>query len=145
MKTSMLFFCCVSLLVPSMIECVETTLIDLPLSLNNTIPSYRHIVQTSLQIYQDLLNLEDVRYAIKTNKQYVIDGLLGKLVRLYTYIKHIQHAFNHEATVSKEEIYFLIDLLEHIHLTTEYNDYVPCDINQLANEIRSVLIKALDH
>jgi hypothetical protein len=116
----------------------------IPVELTDNQPTLRHIITTSLNVYKDILSLEEEPCGTPEDLLEITDSLIGKLIRLYVYAHHARNAFCTEATLTQQEMQFLVDLLDQLQCTAQAaNNCAHFDINKLAQDIHTVLTSSL--
>lgn len=82
------------------------------------LPSYKRVIDTSMKLYSDVLILEEK--AVRHDRcDDLVDLIVGRLVRLESYIKQLIEEYQSSRTVSGEELAYLARLLEYMQITTE--------------------------
>lgn len=116
----------------------------IPIELTDNQPTLRQIITTSLNVYKDILSLEEEPSGKPEEMLEITDRLIGKLIRLYIYAHHARNAFCSEATLTEQEMHFLVDLLEQLQCTAQAADSCAhFDINKLAQDIHTLLTSSL--
>ena len=108
MKQS-LFFICISSF------CVAQ---DINFDTLFVLPDFKKVVDTSMRIYSDLLILEEKAQRHERSDD-LVDLIVGRLVRLQTYVRKLIYEYNIGKTVSFEELEYLSRLLEYMEITAE--------------------------
>lgn len=120
--------------------------VSVPLELTDDQPNLRQIISTCLGIYKDILSLEEEPLGTEEDLQEITDRLIGKLMRLYACAHHARNAFCKEATLTEQEMQFLIDLIEHVQINAHnQKNFAYFDINKLAQAIYQILADSLSN
>lgn len=138
----LLFFC-----IPSMYALEQIKKSDFhtiyPLS------SFKLVVDTCMRAYSDALELHD-RAANHERCDELLDLLVGRLMRLRAYIEQLMYAYRYEATVTFDELEYLIRLLDYLEVTITDTGYehIAQALNhlmqQLKDELKNVLANPLN-
>jgi hypothetical protein len=108
------------------------------------LPSYKKVIDTAMRVYSDLLILEEkTTFCERSDEQ--IDMLVGRLVRLRSYINQVINEYRYEATVSIEDLYYLIRVLDYMEVTADHlsADSVPVKLNGVINELKGTLSRSI--
>ena len=105
---------------------------------------FKLVVDTCMRSYTDALILQD-RIANHEKFDEILDLLVGRLIRLQSYVEQLIYAYNYEATVSFDELEYLVRMLEYLELTLSDQAYqeIACVLNHLANHLKQELKDAL--
>jgi len=82
------------------------------------LPSYKKVIDTSMRVYSDLLILEE-KSQRNDRVDEVVDLIVGRLVRMESYIKQLILDYHQSRTVSLEELDYLARLIEYMEITAE--------------------------
>lgn len=84
--------------------------------------SFKIVIDTCVRTYSDALVLHD---CMVNNEQYdeLLDVLVGRLIRLQSYIEQLLYAYKYEATVTFEELDYLRAMLDYLEVTIEQADH----------------------
>lgn len=106
--------------------------------------SFKVVVDTCMRVYSDALLLQD-RIANHERCDELLDLLVGRLMRLQSYIEQLIYAYKYEATVSFDEIEYLIQMIEYLEITLSDHTYkdVACSLNNVANHLKKELKQTL--
>lgn len=96
--------------------------------------SFKGVVDTCVRSYTDVLLLHD-EIANNEKTDEAIDLLVGRLMRLGSYIEQVIYAYKNEATVSFDELDYLMKMLEYLEITLEQGNYPG-----LANGLNTIII-----
>ena len=69
-----------------------------------------------MRAYSDVLLLQD-RAANHERIDELLDLLVGRLIRLQSYTEQLIYAYKYEATVTFDEIDYLVRMLEYLEIT----------------------------
>ena len=110
------------------------------------LPNYKKAIDTSMRIYSDLLILEEKAQRNERSEE-LVDIIVGRLVRMQSYIRQLINDYHTQKTVSYDELEYLSQLLEYMEITAEpliherfpilFNNW----ISRLKNELKKVLIE----
>ncbi len=105
---------------------------------------FKLVVDTCMRSYSDALLLQD-RIANHEKCDELLDLLVGRLIRLQSYIEQLIYAYKYEATVSFDELEYLIRMLDYLEITLSDQAYheISCALNHLANHLKQELKDAL--
>lgn len=106
--------------------------------------SYKKVIDTCMRAYSDLLVLEErTTHHERSDEQ--IDLLVGRLVRLQNYFNQLVDDYHHEATVSLDDLQYLIRVLEYMEVTAEHlpSDSVPVRLNHCILQLKKMLTDSL--
>lgn len=107
--------------------------------------SFKSIVDVCVKSYTDVLLIQDRLYAHeKIDEQ--VDLLVGRLMRLKSYIEQAIHAYQYEATITYEELDYLMRMLEYLEVTFEETRYRPVaeELNKVIDQFKHQLRSALN-
>lgn len=82
------------------------------------LPSYKKVIDTCMRIYSDLLILEEKSQRNDRTDE-VVDLIVGRLVRMESYITQLVIDYHQARTVSLEELDYLARLIEYMEITAE--------------------------
>jgi hypothetical protein len=107
--------------------------------------SFKKVVDTGMRCYTDLLILEEQLMAHE-NCDELIDIIVGRLIRLTTYIDQILYDFKYEATILPEEIEYLIRLINYMEITAENirHEGIPAALNIICEQLKNKLKNGLN-
>jgi len=106
--------------------------------------SFKKVVDTCMRTYTDVLILHDqIAQREKSDEQ--LDLLVGRLMRLKSYIEQVIDGYRVEATISIDEITYLLQMIEYLELTIDENDYrsLADGLNALIHRLKTELKQAL--
>ncbi len=105
---------------------------------------FKLVVDTCMRSYTDALLLQD-RISNHEKFDEILDLLVGRLIRLQSYVEQLIYAYKYEATVSFDELEYLVRMLEYLELTLSDQAYqeIACVLNDLANHLKKELKDAL--
>lgn len=105
---------------------------------------FKVVVDTCMRAYSDALVLQD-RIANHERCDELLDLLVGRLIRLQSYIEQLIYAYKYEATVSFDEIEYLIQMIDYLELTLSDHAYkdIACSLNNIANHLKKELKQTL--
>ncbi len=106
--------------------------------------SFKVVVDTCMRVYSDALLLQD-RIANHERCDELLDLLVGRLMRLQSYVEQLIYSYKYEATVSFDEIEYLIQMIEYLEITLSDHTYkdVACSLNNVANHLKKELKQTL--
>ena len=106
--------------------------------------SFKVVVDTCMRAYSDVLLLQD-RAANHERIDELLDLLVGRLIRLQSYTEQLMYAYKYEATVTFDEIDYLIRMLEYLEITICENNYnqVSEALNRIAQRLKMELKNSL--
>ena len=106
--------------------------------------SFKTVIDTCMRSYSDALILQD-RIANHDRIDDLLDILVGRLVRLESYIEQLIYAYRYEATVSFDELEYLMHLLEYLEITIAETNYhqVAQGLNSITDRLKKDLKQAL--
>ena len=106
--------------------------------------SFKVVVDTCMRSYSDVLILQD-RIANNERVDEIIDLLVGRLIRLESYVDQLAVAYKYEATVTYEEIDYLIRMLEYLEVTIAQHEYqyLVHGINSITLQLKNDLKKII--
>lgn len=106
--------------------------------------NYKKVIDTCMRVYSDLLILEEKAQRGERVEE-LVDIIVGRLVRMQSYVKQLIHDFHIEKTVSSDELEYLGQLLAYMevaaHATT--NDRFPILFNTWVQRLKDDLSKAV--
>lgn len=105
---------------------------------------FKLVVDTCMRSYSDALLLQD-RISNHEKCDEILDLLVGRLIRLQSYIEQLIYAYKFDATVSFEELEYLIRMIDYLELTLSDPAYqeISCTLNHIANHLKCELKKTL--
>jgi hypothetical protein len=105
---------------------------------------FKLVVDTCMRSYSDALLLQD-RIANHEKCDEILDLLVGRLIRLQSYVEQLIYAYKYEATVSFDELEYLMRMLDFLEITLSDAAYeeISCTLNHLANKPKRQLKDAL--
>lgn len=106
--------------------------------------SFKVVVDTCMRAYSDVLLLQD-RAANHERIDELLDLLVGRLMRLQSYTEQVIYAYKYEATVTFDEIDYLVRMLEYLEITICENNYnhISEALNHIAQRLKSDLKNAI--
>lgn len=107
--------------------------------------SFKSIVDTCMRSYTDVLLIQDRLYCNeKIDEQ--VDLLVGRLMRLQSYIDQAVYAYRFEATITYDELEYLLRMLDYLEVTITEQKYqhVYSSLNTLINDFKKKIRHALD-
>lgn len=101
---------------------------------------FKAVVDTCMRSYSDALLLQD-KITNREKCDELLDLLVGRLIRLQSYVEQLIYAYKYEATVSFDELEYLMRMLEYLEITLSDTTYleISCTLNHLANHIKQEL------
>lgn len=98
---------------------------------------FKLVVDTCMRSYSDALLLQD-RIANHEKCDEILDLLVGRLIRLQSYVEQLIYAYKFEATVSFDELEYLARMLDYLELTLSDTAYkeISCTLNHLASQLK---------
>ncbi len=106
--------------------------------------SFKLVIDTCMRSYSDVLLLQD-KIANHEKINDLLDLLVGRLIHLESYVEQLIFAYNNDATVSYEELEYLMKLIEHLEITiteTECQNFSE-PLNEITNCLKMELKKTL--
>ena len=105
---------------------------------------FKVVVDTCMRSYSDALLLQD-RISNHEKCDELLDLLVGRLIRLQSYIEQLIYAYKYEATVSFDELDYLMRMLDYLEITLSDQTYqeISSTLNHLANQLKRQLKDAL--
>lgn len=105
---------------------------------------FKLVVDTCMRSYSDALLLQD-RIANHEKCDEILDVLVGRLIRLQSYVEQLIFAYKYEATVSFDELEYLIRMIDYLEITLSDQAYqeISCTLNHLANYLKQELKDAI--
>lgn len=107
--------------------------------------SFKSIVDTCMRSYTDVLLIQDRIYSNeKIDEQ--VDLLVGRLMRLKSYIDQAIFAYRFEATVTYDELEYLLRMLDYLEITLNEQKYrhVYDSLNVIICDFKKQIRHALD-
>lgn len=107
--------------------------------------SFKSIVDTCMKSYTDVLIIQDRLFCNeKVDEQ--IDLLVGRLMRLKSYIDQAIYAYRFEATVTYDELEYLLRMLDYLEITINEQKYrhVYDSLNLIITDFKKQIRQALD-
>lgn len=107
--------------------------------------SFKSIVDTCMRSYTDVLHIQDRLYCNeKIDEQ--VDLLVGRLMRLRSYIEQAIYAYKYEATITYDELEYLLRMLDYLEVTIaeQHHKNVYSSLNDIINEFKKQIRHALD-
>ena len=106
--------------------------------------SFKVVVDTCMRSYSDVLILQD-RITNNERVDEIIDLLVGRLIRLQSYVDQLAVSYKYEATVSYDEIDYLIRMLEYLEVTIAHSEYqyLVHGINSITSQLKNDLKKII--
>lgn len=107
--------------------------------------SFKSIVDTCMRSYTDVLHIQDRIYCNeKIDEQ--VDLLVGRLMRLKSYIDQAIYAYRFEATVTYDELEYLMKMLDYLEITISEQHYkqVYTSLNVLIADFKKQIRQALE-
>lgn len=107
--------------------------------------SFKSIVDTCMRSYTDVLLIQDRIYCNeKIDEQ--VDLLVGRLMRLRSYIEQAIYAYRFEATVTYDELEYLLRMLDYLEVTINEQHYkqVYASLNVIITDFKKQIRQALD-
>lgn len=107
--------------------------------------SFKSIVDTCMRSYTDILLIQDRLYCNeKIDEQ--VDLLVGRLMRLQSYIDQAVYAYRFEATITYDELEYLLRMLDYLEVTITEQKYqhVYNSLNTLISDFKKKIRHALD-
>ena len=98
--------------------------------------SFKLVIDTCVRSYSDALVLQE-QAASGERIDELLDMLIGRLMRLQSYIDQLIYAYKYEATVSIDELEYLMQMIDYLDITVHQN--VDTQINTGLNAITSKL------
>lgn len=115
-------------------------------NLNSIYPfnSFKSVIDTCMRSYSDALILHD-RIANHERIDDLLDLLVGRLMRLESYIEQLIYAYRYEATVSFDELEYLMHMLDYLEITISETNYnkVGQGLNSIMERLKHELKDAL--
>lgn len=106
--------------------------------------SFKRVVDTCMRAYTDVLILHD-QIALQQKSDEQLDLLVGRLMRLQSYIEQLINAYRLEATITMDELDYLLQMITYLELTIDENEYkslaqgLNCIMQRLKNELKQAL------
>lgn len=98
-----------------------------------------------MRSYTDILHIQDRLYCNeKIDEQ--VDLLVGRLMRLQSYIDQAVYAYRFEATITYDELEYLLRMLDYLEVTITEQKYqqVYSSLNTLISDFKKKIRHALD-
>lgn len=98
-----------------------------------------------MRSYTDMLLIQDRVYCNeKIDEQ--VDLLVGRLMRLQSYIDQAVYAYRFEATITYDELEYLLRMLDYLEVTIGEQKYqqVYSSLNTIINDFKKKIRQALD-
>lgn len=108
------------------------------------LPNYKKAIDTSMRVYSDLLILEEKAQRHERFEE-LVDIIVGRLVRMQSYIRQLIADYHVQKTVSRDELEYLAQLLEYMEITAEplIHEQFPTLFNAWIMRLKDELKKAL--
>ena len=108
------------------------------------LPNFKKVIDTGMRIYSDLLILEEKTQRHERSEE-LMDLIIGRLVRLQSYVKTLINDYYVTRTVTSEELEYLARLLEYMQVTAEplVNEKFPTLFNVWIDRLKTDLQNAL--
>lgn len=106
--------------------------------------SFKSIVDTCMKSYTDVLLIQDRLYCHeKIDEQ--VDLLVGRLMRLKSYIDQAIYAYKHEATITYDELEYLLRMLDYLEVTIAEQSYkqIYDSLNVIISDFKKEIRQAL--
>jgi hypothetical protein len=105
---------------------------------------FKLVVDTCMRSYSDALLFQD-RIANHEKCDEILDLLVGRLIRLQSYVEQLIYAYKYEATVSFDELDYLVRMLDYLEITLSDEAYeeISCALNHIAHHLKRQLKDAL--
>lgn len=106
--------------------------------------SFKKVVDTCMRTYTDVLILHD-QIALQQKSDEQLDLLVGRLMRLQSYIEQLINAYRTEATISIDELDYLLQMIEYLEMTIDESEYktiahgLNCIMQRLKTELKQAL------
>lgn len=107
--------------------------------------SFKSIVDTCMRSYTDVLLIQDRLYCNeKIDEQ--VDLLVGRLMRLKSYIDQAIYAYRFEATVTYDELEYLLRMLDYLEITIAEQQYKPVytSLNMIISDFKKQIRQTLE-
>ena len=107
--------------------------------------SFKSVVDTCMRSYTDVLIMQDKIYLHERIDEQM-DLLVGRLMRLKSYIEQAIIAYRFEATVTYDELEYVMRMLDYLEVTISEQGYheVSASLNKIIFELKKQLKSALD-
>ncbi len=107
--------------------------------------SFKSVVDACVRSYSDVLLFQD-RVGQHEKVDDLLDILVGRLMRLQSYLEQLRYGYQKEATVSFEELEYLMHMLEYLEVTVAENksDTVTQGLNAIIESLKDNLKKTLN-
>ncbi len=106
--------------------------------------SFKKVVDTCMRTYTDVLILQD-QIALQQKSDEQLDILVGRLMRLQSYIEQLINEYRTEATITIDELDYLLQMINYLELTIDESEYkslahgLNCIMHRLKNELKQAL------
>lgn len=106
--------------------------------------SFKKVVDTCMRAYTDVLILQD-QIALQQKSDEQLDMLVGRLMRLQSYIEQLINEYRTEATITVDELDYLLQMIQYLEMTIDENEYkslaqgLNCIMQRLKNELKQAL------
>lgn len=106
--------------------------------------SFKKVVDTCMRAYTDVLILQD-QIALQQKSDEQLDLLVGRLMRLQSYIEQLINAYRTEATITIDELDYLLQMIEYLQMTIDENEYrsLAIGLNSIMQRLKGELKQAL--
>ena len=106
--------------------------------------SFKSVVDTCMRSYSDVLILQD-RIANHDRIDDLLDMLVGRLMRLESYIEQLIYSYRYEATVSFDELEYLMHMLDYLEITVAETNYhqIGHGLNAIMGRLKNDLRQAM--
>jgi methyl-accepting chemotaxis protein len=106
--------------------------------------SFKMVIDTCMRSYTDALMIHD-RIVAHEKIDELLDLIVGRLMRLHSYVDQLVVAYKNDATVTYDEIDYLIRMLEYLELTIHHDEFqeIAQALNTIIVELRGTLKNAL--
>ena len=97
-----------------------------------------------MRSYSDVLILQD-RIANHDRIDDLLDMLVGRLMRLESYIEQLIYSYRYEATVSFDELEYLMHMLDYLEITVAETNYhqIGHGLNAIMGRLKNDLRQAM--
>lgn len=106
--------------------------------------SFKKVVDTCMRSYTDALVLHDL-LAQHEKPDEQLDLLVGRLMRLQSYVEQLIVAYQNEATVSIDELDYLMRMIEYLEFTIDEHEHksLAQGLNGITQRLKMELKQAL--
>jgi|GEM_PF-3033728 len=107
--------------------------------------SFKAVVDTCMRSYTDALMMQD-RIAAREKIDELLDLIVGRLIRLQSYVDQIVVAYKKDATVTYDEIDYLVRMLEYLEVTLQCDEFqeIAHSLNMIITQLRNTLKNTID-